>query len=267
MADASGFQIAGDGAENYDRFVRVFASPFHEDLLRRAHLLAGDAVLDVACGTGFVARLAADRVGRSGRVVGLDNNGSMLAVAKRLSPSHIEWRDASAEAIPFEDSRFNAVTCNQGIQFFPNLQRGISEMVRVTASGGRVVASFWAGPLERSPYMAAYILQFARIVPESLADVELAFRLDLDDVATTFREHGLTDVSAETVEHVIALPAISEFLPGHVASLPIAAAFVALDVATRQQFCENVSSELAAYQESDGIHVPFVWHMVTGIKV
>jgi ubiquinone/menaquinone biosynthesis C-methylase UbiE len=85
MSNKSGFQVSGTAPENYDRYTSVFMSPFVDVLVQKANLSNGNAVLDVACGTGIVARRAASDVGLGGRIVGLDPNGGMLQVAQTVS--------------------------------------------------------------------------------------------------------------------------------------------------------------------------------------
>ena len=101
-------------------------------------------VLDVACGTGVLTLDAADLVKPDGSVVGLDLDPGMLGVAKRKGP-HIDWREASADAIPFEDSTFDAVVSQFGLMFFEDRLRGLTEMGRVARPGGRIAVAVWAG--------------------------------------------------------------------------------------------------------------------------
>jgi len=108
-------------------------------------------VLDVACGTGVVTRAAAERVASGGRVAGIDLNPGMIAVARSLPPTAgaaIEWHEASALALPFADSGFDVVLCQQGLQFFPDKALALREMRRVLRPGGRLALSVWnnAGP-------------------------------------------------------------------------------------------------------------------------
>ncbi len=141
MSNESGFQLAGTGPESYERYIGVFMAPFVDAVIQRAKLTRGSAVLDVACGTGFVARAASSLVGSTGRVAGLDINPGMLEVARAASANanpSIEWHQASAEEIPFEDATFDAVLCSQGIMFLPDLRNGVKEFCRVAAPGGRV---------------------------------------------------------------------------------------------------------------------------------
>jgi SAM-dependent methyltransferase len=96
-------------------------------------------VLDVACGTGIVARRAA---ARGARVVGVDRNAQMLAVARATAPA-IEWIEADASALPLADDAFDHVLCQQGLQFMPDPAAAVAEMRRVLAPGGRLALSVW----------------------------------------------------------------------------------------------------------------------------
>jgi ubiquinone/menaquinone biosynthesis C-methylase UbiE len=117
--------------------------PWVEPLFADVHLKSDDRVLDVACGTGIVARLAKERLGPSGTVVGTDLNSQMLAVARRVAPT-IDWREGDAAALPLrEGERFDVVLCQQGFQFFPDKGAVAREMHRALAEGGRLGASTW----------------------------------------------------------------------------------------------------------------------------
>src|SRR5215471_371474 len=116
----SQWHFAGSVPENYERYlVPTIFSPWAAHLVDFAAPQLGERVLDVACGTGIVARLVAGRVGPEGRVIGLDSSPAMLAVARSLSPisgAAVEWSEGSALAIPFPDATFNLVLCQQGLQ-------------------------------------------------------------------------------------------------------------------------------------------------------
>lgn len=129
-------------AESYERyFVPVIAEPLARDLLGQVRPRAGERALDVACGTGIVARLAAGMVGAAGSVTGIDINPGMLDVAKGvssdLSPT-IEWMESDAEELPFPAESFDLVTCQLSLQFIGNKPVAIKEMHRVLKKSGRV---------------------------------------------------------------------------------------------------------------------------------
>jgi ubiquinone/menaquinone biosynthesis C-methylase UbiE len=107
------------GPEIYERhLVPAIFGPWAQDLLAFASPKPGERVLDVACGTGVVARLASQHVGLGGSVVGLDLNPGMLAVARALPPASVtplEWYEGNVSALPFPDAAFDLVLCQQGL--------------------------------------------------------------------------------------------------------------------------------------------------------
>jgi SAM-dependent methyltransferase len=132
----------GSAAETYERYmVPAIFGPWAEDLLALAMPTPGERVLDVACGTGVVARLVAQRVAPTGTVVGFDLNPGMLAVARTLplpQGAKIEWREGNVSAMPFPDASFDLTLCQQGLQFFPDRSAALREMRRVLAPRGRL---------------------------------------------------------------------------------------------------------------------------------
>jgi len=132
------FRISAEQAEVYEeRFVPALFQQWVEPMLDAAAVRRGDNLVDVACGTGVVARAAAERVGPEGAVAGLDLNPAMLAVAHRLAPS-IDWREGDVASMPFDENTFDVATCQAAIFFFPDPTAALSEMRRVTRPGGRV---------------------------------------------------------------------------------------------------------------------------------
>lgn len=160
-------------AEVYEEFfVPALFGQFAPKVVDFSGIGEGRRHLDVGCGTGVVARIAADRVGKSGEVVGLDLNPGMLAVADRLS-NDLTWMRGSAEEIPFGDGRFDAVTCQFALMFFEDQRRALEEMGRVVKSGGRVVISTWAD-VSTSPGYAAMVELLDREIGRHAAEALLA---------------------------------------------------------------------------------------------
>jgi ubiquinone/menaquinone biosynthesis C-methylase UbiE len=148
MSREEHWQLSGNAPEFYERYVRLMMEPWVRRLVDVAALRPAEQVLDVACGTGFVARLAAGRVGADGRVVGVDLNESMIEAAQAVSSidtrNNIEWRTGDVAALPFANATFDAVLCQQGVQFFPDRVQALREMRRVLHRGGRLAFTVWS---------------------------------------------------------------------------------------------------------------------------
>ena len=143
-------QVTSSAAEIYDQFYlpALFRqwTPF---MINAAKIRSGYDVLDVACGTGVLARDIYPHVGRAGSVTGLDVNDGMLAVARKSEPE-IEWIADKAEQLPFEDDRFDAVVSQFGMMFFEDRNAAVAEMVRVLKPGQQLAVAVWDG-LETTP--------------------------------------------------------------------------------------------------------------------
>jgi ubiquinone/menaquinone biosynthesis C-methylase UbiE len=179
MVDHHHWQIDGSAPELYQRYlVPAIAANWAEDLVDRAQPRTGEAVLDVACGTGIVARSASRRMAQ-GHVTGLDLNKGMLSVARTL-PSEgvpIDWIEGSALDPLFPAGIFDLVLCQLGLQFFPDQGRALGEMRRVQSPSGRIAVSVYS-PIERTPGANAFVLALDRVLghPRSNAASTLSTR-------------------------------------------------------------------------------------------
>src|SRR6059058_3202033 len=154
-------------ARVYDLMNSVMTAGLHHQWRRRAADLAavgpGDRVLDVATGTGDLAIELASRVAPSGEVVGSDFSEEMLANARRKAPGlRFEW--GNALELPYADGTFAAATVGFGARNFSDLERGLREMTRVVAPGGRVVILEITTPT-KPPLSTFFSLWFDRVVP------------------------------------------------------------------------------------------------------
>ncbi len=147
-------QVTSQAAELYEQFyLPALFDQWPNRLIELAGLKVGDRVLDVACGTGVLARAARLRVGPAGTVYGLDVNPGMLAVAARTEPS-VRWLQGQAESLPLPDSSIDHVFCQFGLMFFADRRKAIGEMARVVRRGGTVCVATWAGLAETPGYAA-----------------------------------------------------------------------------------------------------------------
>ncbi len=149
-------QTTTSPSEIYERFmVPAMFAKWSTILLELVAPQPGERVLDLACGTGIVARTAAPMVQPGGEVIGLDFNPDQIATARSIDSS-IEWREGDAASLPFTEQEFDLVVCQQGIQFFPDQVQAVREMHRVLKPGGRVGIAIWAS-IEKCPGYPALV--------------------------------------------------------------------------------------------------------------
>ncbi len=268
MSEFSSWQLTGDAAEFYQRYSRLMLEPWVPALVKAVCLESGERVLDVACGTGFVARHAAECVGEVGTVTGVDINVGMLAMAKAATASRtaltIDWREADVSALPFPDGSFDVALCQQGLQFFPDRLGALQEIRRILVPGGRIGLSVW-GSMEENPYFLAVESAIRRHVsddaasglpkPHALADPE--------EVRAAITKSGFADADVcPTVMYMFTPPA-REFLPGHLSALPVAGEIAALSESARAALIEDLCTALILYADEDGLRLPGVVHIAT----
>jgi SAM-dependent methyltransferase len=197
----------------FDRWAR--------DLIERARPVGpSDRILDLGCGTGIVSRRLRDRLGGAARVTGVDASAAMLEMARSLAPE-LEWREANAMALPFDDGSFELVLSQQMLQFVPDRAAALREVRRVLRPGGRVVLSTWRPRGEQPLYEILGTLAEAQFGASS--DPRFAFG-DGDALRALLVDAGFSDVQVQTVtltEHYASVPARLFILPmGFTLELP-----------------------------------------------
>jgi SAM-dependent methyltransferase len=220
----------------------------------------GDRALDVACGTGALSRALADRVGKSGRVVGIDHAPKMLAVAREqpgVDGASIEFVEGGADQLPFGGGEFSIVTCQQGLQFFPDRAAALAEFRRVVAPGGRVAVACWCD-LESSFGFDQISRALDRHLSTEMGDMMRFPFVAIGDPAELrglFESSGFDDVVIEIERVAARFPEPERFAERIIAAGPVATAFAA---ATEQQRRAVIGETTAALEPvSDGHWVTF----------
>jgi ubiquinone/menaquinone biosynthesis C-methylase UbiE len=225
MVDLHHWQLDGNAPELYEKYlVPAITTKWADDLVGRAQPSAGESVLDLACGTGIVARFASRRM-RQGHVTGLDLNKGMLAVARTVSNdgAPIDWIEGSALDLPFEAGTFDLVLCQLGLQFFPDQERALREMRRVLSGTGRAALSVYS-PIERTPGANAFVLALDRVLGPAASRIkrgEHSFNApeELRDLLTAA---GFAKVEVHTVVQQIAFPSVLDYVSFQLLATPMA---------------------------------------------
>jgi SAM-dependent methyltransferase len=215
MTSASYRSFTGTGAENYQRyFVPAIATPASVELLRIAALQPGERVLDVACGTGVITRLAAEQVGPAGSVTGIDVAPDMIDVASSTpasADSGIEWRVVDAASLTLPDHSYDVVLCQMGLMFMEDRLAAVGEMHRVLVPDGRVIVNT-PGAIQR-PFELMEEAIVEHINRDLGGFVRAVFSMhDPAMLVDLLRGAGFHDVAADTSVTSLRLPAPADFL-------------------------------------------------------
>jgi ubiquinone/menaquinone biosynthesis C-methylase UbiE len=260
----TGWQLEGTAPEAYEKYlVPALFAPFAERLIEIAEPRRGDRVLDVGCGTGIVARVAA---GRGCRAVGADFNPLMLETARAAEPA-IEWLAADAGALPLPDASFELVACQASLQYFPDRAAALREMRRVLAPGGRLALSVWRSR-EHQPAWLRLAEALDRHVDPEVGDVmraPFAFG-DPEALRTLVATAGFRDVALRIVIESVRFPSATEMLRRQAVASPLAEPLAALGDEARAALARDFTASMRPYEDDDGVCFAQETHVVTATR-
>ncbi|MGW4339139.1 class I SAM-dependent methyltransferase [Rhodococcus koreensis] len=250
------FQIPLEVAEFYESaFVPAFFAQWAPILCDAAGVAPGQRVLDVGCGTGIVARAAADLVVPDGTIVGVDLNEAMLTVARRVRPD-IEFLQGNAEALPFLDESYDTVLCQMALMFFPDRPQALREMARVVTAGG-TVAVVVPGALDAQPAFAPFVQMAARHAgTEAMSLLSTYFVCgDVEELTGLVESAGLQITTVRTRLGTYRALSVDAFVTTEVESTPLLER-ISDDVYRRIR--ADAHEVLAPFTTTDGsIEAPF----------
>lgn len=245
-------------------FVPALFAEWAPRLASAAGLQWGQDVLDVACGTGILARAASERVRPAGSVTGIDPNPGMLTVAAREAP-HIFWSRGRAEALPFPDATFDAVVSQFGLMFFADRLAAIREMLRVLRGRGRLAVAVW-DRLEHSPAYEAEVALLERVAGRQAADALSApFVLgDRDTLQQLFHDAGVRNIVISTPPGRARFPSVRAMVEADLRGwLPVMGVVLPDDVIARIH--AEAAQVLSPFATADGtVEFDSPAHIVTG---
>jgi ubiquinone/menaquinone biosynthesis C-methylase UbiE len=266
MTQQGQWQVAGSAPEVYEReLVPAVFRPWAPLLIELVHPQPGERVIDVACGTGVVARLAAECVGSAGSVVGVDLNPGMLEVARSAAASGpLRWQQASADKLPFPDRSFDVVFCQLGLQFFADRAAALREMHRVGATEARLALMVWRR-IEESPGFAALAAALERHIGPAAATIMRApFGLsDAGELEALVSAAGFRDVAVQQRNGTVRFPSIERFVLSYVTGSPLAGPVSNADDAARDALVTDVRKALKSYTDNAGLAFPISAHLLS----
>jgi ubiquinone/menaquinone biosynthesis C-methylase UbiE len=260
----------GEGPTNYQGFlVPGMFTPFAVRLIADLEITPGSAVLDVACGTGVVTRLAARATGTTGTVSGVDIGPPMLAVARTQAAepdsAPITYLEGSALDLPLADRSFDFATCHHGFQFFPDRVPAAKELHRVLCPSGRVAIACWTRLEETSVFRAIRdALQF--YVSEEAGQMMYSpFSVPAAELTALLETAGFTEARVERVELMASFPAVPDLGARVIAAGPVAAQFNQAPVAAREAVVAAVKEVAEQHTDGDTVSFPMYSNVASGV--
>ena len=226
----------------------------------------GERVLDLACGTGVVARMAAPMVQPGGEVLGVDFNTAQIATARSIDSS-IEWREGDAGSLSLADQEFDLVVCQQGFQFFPDRIQTVREIHRVLKSGGRLGITVWSS-IENSPGYLAIAHALGKTVGSSAAGLldELFAFPGSDDIRRVFADGGFPDAIVETHQIDAVFSSAEEFTRAIAVGSIMRRTQTRFSEETLGLIAADVAIEMALYLTENRLKFPMEAHLLTATK-
>lgn len=248
------------------RLVPALFEEWAPRLVAAAEIQPGQRVLDVACGTGILARTVARRAGSGSLVSAVDLNPAMLTVGRELSPE-IDWREGPAEDLPFDDALFDAVVSQFGLMFFPSPESALEEMMRVLKPGGHLAVAVF-GSLDSLPAYAAIADVYERQVNKAVGDaLRLPFSMgDTRKLASCCTAAGIDTADITPHEGRAYFPGTREMVLADVEGwFPFAE--ISLDDQTLEAVVDEADKVLAPFRTEQGaITFPVPVHIIAATK-
>jgi len=267
VSDKKGFQLTDSAPKIYENvMVPLWFGRWAEALLELVAIQPGEAVLDVACGTGVTTRLADAAAGKSGHVTGLDISAPMLAVARDLAAnSAITWIESDVSDIDLKSHSFNSVISQHGYHYFPDKPRALIEFHRLLAPKGRIAISIWEG---HSAYTLALCSAVEKHISSEIANKQRGQREtpSAEELATALTDAGFNNVSVQTQTLDICVPAPRNFVTLHLGSMPIAAAFIGLSDIKKDRLISDVEEALSGFTQGNQLVYPDSVNVAIGYK-
>lgn len=261
----TGYQLTGDAAQAYELYnVTRVSSSFAKAMCEKVPLYAGDRLLDAACGTGIVTRVALERYEHLASIIGTDFNEKMLEVARASAPITeipIEWRQGDLCDLPFPNDSFDIVLCGQGLQFVPDKSAALGHIRRVLTLEGRLAFSVWSKPWPLAAVSSDAITR--HINKEAGAGMLAPYALADRDALVQLVDHaGFKSIEISDLSITIRWPATLEGMKEHMITIIGRSPFASEITAAQTLIIEDIMLSMKSYREGDEFVMPGNAHLV-----
>lgn len=267
MNKKSGWQLSGDGPNAYEKYiVPAYTGVWAKEIVNRACLHEGEKILDVACGTGLVARIAADEQSNSGLIYGVDINEGMIKKAQEIE-KNINWHNHDVTDMPFPDNYFDVILCQQGLQYFLDPCLSLKEMNRVLVENGRILLSVWR-PIKYSPFYESLCKILEKYVNAKAVSMLLtAFTLgDYGELKTLFVDAGFNSININIVVKQMSYSPFEEFVVGGIMASPFFNDIQEMQESKREEMLLEIYNSNQNYIDDNGLASPMESYIINAKK-
>lgn len=265
-------RVAG-GWEKWDRFFDEQMAFLNHRLVADARLRSGLRVLDLGSGTGYPALLAAQTVGVSGSVIGIDLANQMLEAATRkaalLKLSNTTFRTGDVTILPFEPASFDAVITRFCLMFLPEIPKTIAEIARVLKHDTWVAAAVWSAP-DKNPYLKIpidIIKQFMELPPPDPSAPGIFRLAKPGELAAMLQQAGFADISDEEFLGDVRFPSADHYVSSLLdIAAPIQNLWAKLSPIQQKEATQRIIEAAEQYRKGSIVALPIAVRMVTARK-
>jgi SAM-dependent methyltransferase len=247
--------------------VPAIFGPWARVLIDLASPEPGMHALDAACGTGVVARIIAPAVGSSGRVVGVDFDPAMIAIARQLAPD-LEWQHGDLQSLPFADESFDVAICQQGLQFLPDRPAGLRQLHRVLRPAGRLVLGIWSD-LAKSPGQARLFEALGAMLNKDMSSPPAWSLTDAAEIHKLVASAGFADIEITKRTLYAPYPSARRFIEimiGGGTSKLTRQALEQIPTERKAALTDEVADRLREFETGGGCTLPNESHLLVARK-
>jgi ubiquinone/menaquinone biosynthesis C-methylase UbiE len=253
-------QFSGSIPATYDRYLRsLLFQPYAEDLAARLELRVNSSVLVLACGTGILTRVLRSRLPATVKLTATDLNEPMFrnAADKFAKEETVEWLQADACSLPFDNQIFDAVVCQFGIMFVPDKTLAAREAYRVLKPGGVFLFNVWDALDHNELTRIAHetIIRFFKKDPPDFYKVPFGYH-DHGEIKRTLEEAGFREIQIDVVEKISAADRAEDAAKGLVQGTPVSVAITERDPALLSSITGGVADAIKNRFGDANIRVP-----------